>query len=228
MTEKPVDSGQEGEGVQGDANPQTSTPQDVKPNLQDIDTFVNALVEHPRFAEALGKTVQSVKDRRFNKLERNQKGFAEQLAEFQELTTGDGAVSPKVALKLMELLDGSADVPPDPGKVEGTPKVDYGDVVASMGLDPGDAEVVRITLNGGDFAANVNKLAVLAKTKRQASATAATSQGAPPMPVGGGSPVAQADLQTQYNAELNNVRQGDVAGLNALKAKYRKLGLPVY
>lgn len=227
MTETPVDSDLEGEGVQGEANPQTSTPASVKPDLQDVDAFVEALLENEKFANALGKTVQSVKDRRFSKLERNQKSFAEQLAEFKELTEGEGAVSPAIALRLMALEDNDADVPLDPGKVESTPRVDYDDVVASMGLDPNDADVVRITLNGDDLATNINRLATLAKSKRQAQAGAETGSAAANMPVGGGKP-AKADLQAQYNAELSKIRQGDIGGLNALKSKYRKLGLPVY
>lgn len=231
------DSDPKGEGDQGNTNPPSSTPTGVEPNLTDIDTFVAALVEHDGFTEALGRSVQSQKDRRFSKIEATQEGFAEQLAEYQKLTTGDGAVSSDVALRLMALEGGqppvSAESPESPGKAAEGAKVNYDAVISSMGLDPKGAAVTEVLKAGGNAADKINAFTALAQTAQAAQAAqgAETPNPAGMMPAGGGTPLSadkQAQLQKEYNIELEKIPFGQVEAQSQLKKTFRDKGLPVY
>lgn len=231
MTEEILDSGSAGQGAKEDGTSQASPQQNVKPNLGDIDTFVTALLEHDGFNQALSRATQAQKDRRFQKLENKQRTFEEQLAEYQELTTGEGAVSPAVAMKLMNLSPAEAQVTVDAqaqAKETGQPKLVYDAVLTSMNLEPNDPAVREILAAGGDYATTIQSFATLANAKAQASAAQAASPAVGTLPGTGGGQASGADLEAQYRAEANKVRQGDITGLEIVKQKYRKLGLQVY
>lgn len=242
-----TDSGNQVSGVQGAPSPVTSQPGGVQPDsgLQDLDGLVAQLADHPAFQTLLERQAQATKDRRFVKIERQVKGFADQLAEYQTLTGKEG-LSHDAAMRLInmgEQLDrlneqlggGTPANVPATGNQKSVPNVDFAGLLENMGLDANDSEVNAIIVGQGDYVQKVNAFSELAKQKRQA---AQTQTGAAPttpqpqtiMPSGQGKAPKkpEPDLEAQYKQEIENARQGDVEAISRIKKKYREKGLQIW
>lgn len=221
MTES-VESGQVVDGSQQPPSGATSPPsadQPISPsNVDDLAAslannpeLVEKLLGNEKFAAALDKRVQSVKDRRIDRLSRI---IAEQLVQDE---SGDQPDEPP-----------ASDPEPEGNREADTQAtyVDYVTVIQAMGLDPASAEVTQIIREGGSYQDQVAKFAAL-KTPADQTPTAAATVGAP-MPTGGGGSVQAENLEAEYQAELKLIRQGDISAITALKAKYRAKGLMVH
>jgi len=131
-------------------------------------------------------------------------------------------------------------VPHDPPPQQPAP-VDAG---GQDQLDPINAEAVRIMQQAGvdlldgdpeveKHLANVremNAIAYLQAVERAAAEKAQRLVRSPQARVAGlgsGGP-AGGDLESQYKAEMANVKRGDIQAIAKIKAKYQKKGLPVY
>lgn len=231
MTE-PVESGQVVDGVQQTPNAATSPPSVDQPiSPSNVDELAASLAENPALMEALlgsekfntllDKRVQSVKDRRIDKLSRT---IAEQLVRDES-----GEVEPTGQTP-------ATDPTPEGNRTPDTQAtyVDYVTVIQAMGLDPASADVTQIIREGGSYQDQIGKFAALKTPADQTPQTTNVPAGggdstpSAPMPTGTGGSVQTENLPAEYQAELKLIRQGDVTAITALKKKYRDKGLMVH
>jgi len=228
-----ADSSQNGDGAEAQVNPPVSPAQGDKPNSSVTDeAIVERVLSDPRLSEQIASAVQSQKDKRFDKLEKQAESFETQLARYNKLI--DAGASPAIALKALEEQHNTEAEQKSAGDAApNVPVTDYVTVLSSMGLTGNEPEVKEIMQDGGTFQEHVVKFAAL-------KANPPASRGEPgevPQGVGGGgAPLTDAsgggspskDLAKQYQEELKGVRQGDVDAVIRIKQKYHKLGLNIF
>jgi hypothetical protein len=220
----------------GNAN-SNSAGQDER-NSFDPATAFNSLRGLPEFEqyvqEVASRQAQSVKDKRFAKLETKTDAFAEQLAKFNKLKAG--GLSEEVALEFMQLQSDRNSAETDEQQVqqvskplaEAQPKaegIDYGQVLGAMGIPENDARVTEVLReHPNDFVAQMQAFANIAGSQTQAPNT---PNPAGVLPTFNARNVSQPDLQAQYQKDREALRQGDVYGLLNLKMQYRQKGLDI-
>ncbi len=203
-------------GTPGTPNPPASPA--GAPTSVDMKTFVAALKTDSEFASIVKElalpVAQSTKDRRFDKLEKTQASFAEQLAEFQRWKTIPG-VSDEAAIALMEATQRNV-VPtgpavPQAGQAPQTaePSVDMTQLLNVLGLAQNDAEVTQILRNGGnthDF------IALAVKRRSQPAPNVATV-----LPTGSGQTVPSEDDLETLTAQLDELMKHPAENWQSIK-----------
>ncbi len=229
MSNQPDSGPASGAGSQSSGQP--SGGGDAQPNSVDVDALVDRLLEHPKFSDALGRKVQSQKDRRINKLQQGQGEIRESLDRVLELM--DGGMSQDDAMFRWEVeqeilarrssQEGAPSEPESPpDKQPKAPSEETEQLLKVLGIAPNDPDVIKILMKGEYTSQDFINLAIDRGSETPAPAPAGI------VPSGGGGQSNPSDLQAQYNADLEKVRRGDVDAIANLKEKYRKLGLQVW
>jgi hypothetical protein len=207
-------------GAQGTPTPETS-PQGA-PTSVDVNSFVAALKGNPEFASLVKElalpVAQSTKDRRFDKLEKRQDSFAEQLARFQELK-GEG-FSDKAALRLMQLEvepdagqpspDRAAQAAPRGSEQQPAPKLNT-DLLEVLGLPINDPDVVELIRAGKTGDDNFIKLA----KERKARTVQPNPSAVTPVSQGVGS--SGKDELSEVTAELTEALKNPLANMERIR-----------
>jgi hypothetical protein len=226
MSDKGTESGQPGVETGAEPQPRFSGQEGVKPtSTEAVEAALEKLLAEGRLDPLLERKVQSFTDRRFSKTDKKVSSFAEKLAELEELV--EGGLSKNVAIKLLETLD-KAPQPvssPEPQRGSGddwTKAQD--DILSEAGLSRSDPDVLKLAASK-EWASPAEYLAELSKLAIKKAAKPTPSPGSVVPPSGTAPP--KEDLRAQYEAELKNIRRGDVMAAVKLRHKYQKLGLDI-
>ena len=140
-------------GEQGSPNPDASQETDVQPTSFDAKAVVTALQDNPEFLSMLERQTQSVKDRRFNKLEGQMGNFEEQLATYEDYRKG--GKTPEEARREMKIdrLIADETVPVEPQQQPGTQPVapsapELDEFFKEFGVDPSGPEATQLIRDG--------------------------------------------------------------------------------
>jgi len=230
MAENSKESGQlEGEVTEPTVTP--STGEGTQTSAADVEAIVEALLPH--IDERVQRATQSTKDKRIAKLQGSVDGFAEQLAELEELK-GHGW-SQEQALDIMGLQGqplatmpgGSTDTATPTGEVgihaDGTDPqasvVDTKTILTATGLDANDPDVITLIGKGANAEGYI---ALAAQRKAQPETEPNAAQA---LPVGGGATVTESTLEettAELQAALAKVPV-DIKKVRELKAKQAEL-----
>ena len=169
MTADPKESGQEVEA--GEANPEATTPTDSDTSQVDVEALAEKLA--PYMADIAKRETQSVKDKRFQRLENQVGDVADVLDKYEQLQKG--GKTPEEAKERLELdarleaLEqqlGQSPSDEPAGKPE-TPKVSVETqaILKELGLDEKSAEVTKILRESDDIAQQLGAFVALTKTQ---------------------------------------------------------------
>ena len=228
MTETDPSGGQ----VSGDGtvNPNPSQTADSQPSIDAAEIF-NALQAYPAFKAFVASQAQSKHDKRIHKIE-TKLGLAEQIAEVDALEAQ--GLPRELAVQWYEMRNSQVQAQPetvDPSVVQGSPAGQQAnpgqdDVVSQvakdLGLDPNGPEVTEILRTGGTQVEQISKL-----TSKFAEKAGVVANPAATMTTSTGQPVQAANLEAQFAAERDALGMGHPMEFQALKDKYRKLGLDI-
>jgi hypothetical protein len=216
MSVNSMDSGSPAgtDGSQPAASPGQNQPSSPagEPSLADV---LRELTE----VRSQVRSLQGEKDKGIAKVAKRLDTFAEQLAEFKELTSS--GLSEKVALKLMQLDEPpvSHDVTPAPaatvakgGNLSNSPNVDTDALLTAAGIQPNDPEVTRLYREGKTSLVDIAQFIV--ERKARASATPNPAQVLPGS--GGQSLNAQPELD-EITTELARLMDNPTANWNKIR-----------
>lgn len=183
------DGEQLGGGAGFDGQPESVSPASVKPTSIDVDGLLAAL-DDPRVVEALGRRVQSVKDKRFANQDKTMSDFQQKLARLEQLMSGSKMPRDQ-AMWFMEMEDRVNELVtqkttqptpsnPEAGTQGKAANLDMDEFLKAAGIDPNDPDVPTV-FDGGKI--NPQRLAGLV-TRRATSPAPKVAQA---MPTGTGS-----------------------------------------
>lgn len=191
---------------------------------------VEALLNDPRIAKLIDQRVQSSKDQRIAKQEKQIGEFQKQLARMEELI-GDG-MSKTQALRYMELEERQGSIEAklgQPTSLQGRDPVGNGkptqsavDVDAflkAVGIDPNDPDVTALYRSG-----DVTPDALVSLTLKRKT-VASQPNPAQASPAGGGQ-TSREDLMAQYRKEVDALSPGSPEVYD-IRYRYRKAGLDI-
>jgi hypothetical protein len=225
MTQENVESNPDVQDPEQAAPGTDSQQQDDKQTSQN-DVLLERLFSNPKFDKKLDdlaqRKAQSTKDRRFSKI--NQK--INEIVDGLNLTPEQQATLKEQTLeaRLRTLEDHLSSEGGEAATSQPQTSPDFVDVFKKAGIDPNSVEAVEMATMFKDDPIGLMNAIVSKIAKAPTTPPAAASVTQPSS--GGAAP--QADLQTQYNQELANLRQGDVSALHELKRKYRGKGLDIW
>lgn len=217
----------ESDFVLGGFQQPTGSPsrQGDSPTSLDVDALLAAL-DNPKVAEALSRKLQSQKDVRIAKQEKQLSKFQEQLEKLEELTKG--GMSRPAALAYMGLEDrlnelaNQQSTPPERGGAGSAPvrsqeQIDADAFLKAVGIDPNDPEVTAMYRQGGVTPSSLISFV----TRRRVSPLVNPAQAAP---VGQGQ-ASQESLMEQYKKEIATSLSVDQS--LEIRRRYRERGLEI-
>lgn len=220
------DSGQVS-GASGSQPGSTSTP-GVQPNSVDPDALLAALENNPKLAALLDRKLQSIKDQRFAKQEKQLSAFQEKLQRLEELQKS--GMSKDQALSWMELEARLDSLSKQSGPqevviaersgnaVSGSGDVDVDAFLKAVGIDPTDPDVTALYKSGSVTPDQLVQFVTRKKSAPPASAAQAA-------PASNGIPN-QETLEEQYTKARSKLPPGSPE-IFELRRQYRKMGLDV-
>ena len=217
-------------GGDGTADPNTSQTADSQPSIDAAEIF-NALQAYPAFKAFVASQAQSKHDKRIHKIEESL-GLAEQVAQVDALEAQ--GLPRELAVEWLEMRKAQAQgqaqtqetgvVQPAPVGKQATGGQDdvVSQVAKDLGLDPNGPEVTEILRAGGTQVEQISKL-----TSGFAQKAAVTANPGATMTTTTGQPAQTANLEAKFAEERDALGMGHPMEFQALKDKYRKLGLDI-
>ena len=233
-TESATWDGEQQDTPSSDAS-QTTVGQQTSPS-QDLDAIVNSLREHQGFQEFVDdradRRAQSQKDRRIDRLEKRQDGFAERLERYEELR--ESGMEPAQARSQLQFEDDRAWLRAERERQENARSSTQSTTGTRQGLSdnvkavlsqfnvPADnPEVVKVLQGKSETDAITEAIRIGQKLQEVGSAVGASQIAAPK---GGTLPVTNMDKE--YLTKIR-AAQGNRAEIRRLKAEYRQKGVNV-
>ena len=180
-------------------------------------------------------TIQSGKDRGVRKVEKEVSEIRQMLSDYEKLKErlGEDGASEQIEIKrqLAEIQASLNSLPAQPAGNGAGRAVDVAKVVADVGLDPQDPEVVAELTSKVWTDHKDAELAAMKLALRKANKPVPTPAQKPSAPSEPGVPSdAQAEYESKRKEIIENTRPGDerIRALTALKAEYAGKGLPIY
>ena len=234
MSDNVLESGQPS-GVQGQPSPAPSGGGVSSTSPVDVDALAEALAKNQKFLDLLNRSTQSVKDKRFSSIEKEQGSLKSQLTRVLELTkrglTEEDAlfrVRVEDALLAQDAPQEATPVPPQspPGSGPGVAGDETARVlIEGLGLDPNSAEVLQVLR---DHPADIrNQIAKFAELSARRKASPPPNPAAV-LPTAAGAPVSAGSELSDIDRQLAALKarpryQIDKAEYDALLGKRRQL-----